>query len=878
MRTDTLKLTPTNRLARALLSEFAVERQKNSQTCWIAPQIQSFGSWIAALQQDWLLHGSSPQVPIDRAQAAFLWQSVVADDVFIGSPRVADLAMAAWQRLHDYALLAPEQWNRLPLSQDNRYFRRWVAAYQRRCEALNVIDEYALAAALPTALSTGQLTPPGRIHLQGFVLPLTPLQQRILDACEEAGTVVVQEAPAVRSRELPKLRAFQTDTEEFRAAARWARSRLDHESRASIGVVVPTLAGRVNEIERILREEFDAPSALLASDREPTWHVSLGQRLSDWPLVADALHALSLTPDRLTQPELLALINAPHFVFASEAAVHWATIAELRLTAPFELTLFEWRRILSPEAVPLSQVAIDRWAELRSAEAGWAVPSSWATRFQQELSALDFASTGTLNSRSYQCLQRWHQCLDQLSRLDGIVDGSIDRASALNELRIIADSTVFRERNAGAQLEVLGIEEALGGRFDALWITGLDNSTWPGPSRRDPLLPAVLQHEIPGATSESALATARATLNSLYNCATTVQHSYARGADDERSATALVPNASGEALGQALPSLGSAPNALCESLPSDAPPPVTATTAVTPGGTGVLRSQAACPFQAFGRYRLAARDLVQPRPGLNPAERGKLAHSALEAFFREHPDQQQLKLLDEKGRKAAIETAIDSVLRRATRRFRHLLPGGSEARERQRLLTLLTYWIEDIELARPPFRVREREATLTLEFGALHLSGQLDRIDELEDGTELLIDYKSGEYKAKEIDPDGDTRALREPQLPAYALNRPALPRAVAFANLKPGSLGYAGYSEEPTDIQGIRPCGDRYAPANWQALADEWSKSLNSLAGDFLTGDARVAPTDPSVCTHCHLKALCRINDDDRLSDTNKDGETVDE
>ena len=44
-------------------------------------------------------------------------------------------------------------------------------------------------------------------------------------------------------------------------------------------------------------------------------------------------------------------------------------------------------------------------------------------------------------------------------------------------------------------------------------------------------------------------------------------------------------------------------------------------------------------------------------------------------------------------------------------------------------------------------------------------------------------------------------------------------------------------------------------------ALRDEWSEALLSLAGDFLRGEAAVDPKDGrSTCEHCPLPGLCRV------------------
>jgi hypothetical protein len=51
------------------------------------------------------------------------------------------------------------------------------------------------------------------------------------------------------------------------------------------------------------------------------------------------------------------------------------------------------------------------------------------------------------------------------------------------------------------------------------------------------------------------------------------------------------------------------------------------------GGTRVLADQAACPFRAFARWRLAAEGLEEPAPGLDARQRGALLHDLMKHLW-----------------------------------------------------------------------------------------------------------------------------------------------------------------------------------------------------------------------------------------------------
>jgi RecB family exonuclease len=136
-----------------------------------------------------------------------------------------------------------------------------------------------------------------------------------------------------------------------------------------------------------------------------------------------------------------------------------------------------------------------------------------------------------------------------------------------------------------------------------------------------------------------------------------------------------------------------------------------------------------------------------------------------------------------------------------------------------------------------------------------------DRIDRLADGSLAVIDYKTGANA--EIRAWLDERP-RLPQLPAYvqALGAGRV-SAVAFARVRSGDTGYVGVARDATAFPGLRVPGDKGWPreyASWDALLGAWRRRLETLAGEYAAGDARLAPDPARACEYCQLGALCRI------------------
>ncbi|MBY6204188.1 PD-(D/E)XK nuclease family protein [Halomonas denitrificans] len=876
-------LTPTSRLARAERKRLAAEASARGETAWRTPEVLSIPAWLARLRDDALLVGAIEGVVIGDDAAREIWREAIDSEVFIGEPRVVELAQRAWRTVHEHCLDAPEDWPEVLLSEDARAFQRWVRRFRSIARERDVVDEWTFAAALPGLIRTRALPLPGAVRRVGFELEPVPLVRALFEAMADAG-IAIADPHGGRGAEpseaaTPTVRAYADDDSELRAAAAWARSRLAEQPEARLGIVVPDLAARLGAVERIFSAVFDPPGFALDDSREDrgdaAWHVSMGPALSDWPLVADALLVLGLGPNRIEQPRAGRLLRSP-WLIDHELEQRPRAEAEARLMrwAPYALTTHELAfELKAAGAVRLAE-ALERWRATTIAHRDAAWPSGWTERFQTELSALGFGRGRALNSREFQVLQRWHDLLEAFAALDGTVAGPLSRSQALMRLAERARGVTFREADPGSAIEILGVQEALGARFDAAWLTTLDRDAWPAAARRDPLIPGPIQRAVPSSTAEGCRARARAELAGLARIAPELHGSFARGDDEiQRRCTPLLDadpiqetiETTIETTIEATDEAGAAAPVELEVVAEDrrAPP---LERAEIRGGTAVLRDQSACPFRALAVHRWGALDLAPPRPGLDARLRGTLLHRALEAFWRKLEDRDALLALDAADRAARIEDAAAAALDGVLEKHRLTLSRAGRALEQRCTERLLDRWL-DLERDRGPFEVIAREKKIALRFGPLTLSGTIDRIDRTPAGP-LLIDYKTGSSGRNAWRPSA---RIDDPQLPAYALSMDEPPAALAFARLRPDDLGFDGLARNDVGARGVAELaglgGAWKGVDDFDALLADWRTALDALAEDFAAGAATVDPREAKVCGDCHLHALCRIHERDPLA-----------
>jgi RecB family exonuclease len=266
----------------------------------------------------------------------------------------------------------------------------------------------------------------------------------------------------------------------------------------------------------------------------------------------------------------------------------------------------------------------------------------------------------------------------------------------------------------------------------------------------------------------------------------------------------------------------------------------------------MLKLQSLCPFRAGAEQRLGARPLESPPVGIDPRQRGTLAHKALAHLWRDLKTSDVLPTLEAAALSARVEAAVKAAF--ADRRSRTTLDRLEQQWLRDALLRLL-----DVERLREAFRVDEPELEQTITLEGRQLKVRLDRLDRLYGGDTVLIDYKTGQAKIS----DWLGERPQDPQLPTYAAHLPRAPVAVAVARLAGNNTGFVGLSKRSGLLPGSGMRDVRGVPAlagqSWEQMLERWRALSVELAAQFAAGIARVDPLR-GACRRCGLQGLCRV------------------
>ncbi len=845
-------VTATRQRAVAVRLAYAAGAVSAGQRVWRSPDVLAWRSW---LEREWSRDGDLLERVLRPSEEWLLWREVGAQAVRDARPLFRD---AMTEGLRRAATLVAE-WeipaaalHGLPGS-ETQVFSRALVAFERRCEEAGVTASMHLARRLAARARHGRA-----LRFAGCA-PLSAAQRRF---------GALSAVPLDRTARALLATADDPD-HELELVADWALRHLTTDPSRRLLVVLPEAPARAAQLERILKGVL-APqewSTFDVGEAAPVFAREGGNALLSYGRIAHALEALAVCVEPLEFDRVSRWLRAPFWADpspAERARIELWLRSRGRNTLDARQLLEELRHAPALRAPGAAGLAARLRVALEALGRGTAAPRVWVDRFRAALEGLGWPGSSALTSADAQLLARFTELLRDFASL-GFLAHELGVGEALTLLRELAARVAFEAATGDTPVTVTGaLSDPVVG-YHGIWVAGLQAHAWPPPAQPDPFVPWQLQRAagIPQATAAGQLSSAHGALVAWRRAATELVVSYARQVDDAPGVPS--PLLAGLDL-KALATAGRTESYAARIRHAAAPEelvdergPAWNRAAPLPAGTRSLELQNLCAFRAFAELRLGAVELEAPVRGIDRRLRGKLLHGALEKLWRElggsdglaqHSQPTLVRLIERQVRTAATE-----ILEREAGEFKPRL-NEREIRRAARLIGELC----ELERGRTPFVVEavELERHVVLPAGTLDL--RLDRVDRLEDGSRVILDYKSGR--------GGTQRWFDEPvshpQLLAYLLAVDGDIAALATAHVARSGAEFRGVAARSGVLPKVgaraEPNG-RSAP-DWERQVVVWRAIATRLIERFVSGDAAVAPIE-GACDHCHLHALCRIADD---------------
>jgi probable DNA repair protein len=855
-------ITANKRLSLYLATQYAEKQLSEGYEVWNSVDILPWSSWTE--RAFFQLDEASELALLDSQQEQFVWEQIIsrseAGSHLMQQAATARLARKAWQMVQQWRLPVL---NELAAANDEAAaFSEWAKQFQHFCGEKQFVDRTILVDKLIESIqSKSHFKLPRAIWLAGFD-EFLPQQEALFKALKAADCKVHFVPFPTLESEVEVHPCLESD-EEIILAAQWARRRIEEDAEVKIAIVLLNPAQHREAIVRLFNEVFYPD--LLLPDSAPeavVYNLSMGCALPDYPLVSTALRLLAFLKGKLPIGEVGSLLRCP-FLVASEKELSQRAALDRQLRQNGELSISLKRLTqLSKANCPRLAEGLEHFSTLVSELPVRATPSDWMNHFSTLLLSMGWPGERSLESDEYQTVEAFKGLMQSVALIDRI-HSTMDRSSALGRLSQIAGETLFQSESKASPIQIMGPLEVAGEQFDYLWLMGVHDGVWPPVAHPNPFVSAVVQREygVSHASAQREFHYTEKVMQRLLGAAKEVHISY--------------PQREGELALRASAFLSTYPekyltveknfysqllfgSGKLESLFDDKAPSLQ-TGELIRGGAGHFKAQAVCPFQAFARYRLSARELQEAEAGLDAMERGSLIHLALEKLWEALQSQQQFLALEADALAQVVKQAAEEAVGFFAQRQPAQFSENFCLIEIKRIEGLLNEWLEE-ERTREDFSVLAVEKNRQIAVGSVKLDVVVDRMDRLADGTVAMIDYKTGQPKVT----DWEGERPNEPQLPLYGLYTGEAVGELLFAQVRKSDMRYLGLGDQAEPNKGIKQADE--AEGGWAGQLARWRVSLESLATEISEGIATVSPKEgDKSCQYCKLTAFCRIREQDK-------------
>ncbi len=876
------------RLAQYVKHQYSQKQLGKGLKSWETPDILTWNAWVRRCWSDLRVRHKGLELLLNQTQEVLLWQEIIRQRVDASFqwhiPSVAGQAQSAWRIMQEHRI--PEFADSQELGRDHRIFQSWSQVFKERCQKNNWIDVSRIPERIGNDyINDLELVNPG-IVMMGFDV-MTPQQKELIGHLNKTGIKVIEFEETEGQDASMQIAQCMDISEEIRFAAEWSKQKIQENSKAKIGILAPGLRDQRQRIANTFEQVLCPGNLGYENENAPLpFSITLGRSLSDYPMIAVIFSLLDLKPHALGLTEISKMLRSPFIRGYEEERASRALLDEkLRSKNQQSHKLSEIKYHVaqmgkSGDSPKMFVRSLAKLVEYQQALPARNAPSDWSEHFANMLEKIGWPGDRQLNSDEQQQSEAWGSVLENLASIH-VIKSRVSRTEALSILRHEASEQGFQRHTPESPIEVMDPQGAAAIRFDHVWMLGMNENAWPRPIVPNPFIPIRLQAQYGVMHSDTQLFLdwTERLQQKIIRSSPNVVFSYSRYEGDRPLLRSpLLSNLHGSHIENTLPETTSFQTVIFESRHMEEISDCKAPSAENhTGGTTIFIDQSQCPFRSFAKHRLHSRELEEPDIGLNPMQRGLIMHDLMQQFWQDVKNYSQLIKRKPEEHAELITSIVDQKIQKAQERLPSVFTPQFSKVEADRLKSVMTSWIE-VEKEREPFQVRDLEFQVEQSLEGINFRGRIDRVDELDDGSLVIIDYKTGIQKIYDWIPE----TLREPQMPLYAVTMPGNIAVVVLAILKQGDeFGYRGlaarqgvfnsdssnngpvknFENDPAIREKFLPC-DELDYWSWDDLLEQWRAQVELLAIEFRDGHAPVKPTNDYACQYCDQGPFCRIGE----------------
>lgn len=450
-----------------------------------------------------------------------------------------------------------------------------------------------------------------------------------------------------------------------------------------------------------------------------------------------------------------------------------------------------------------------------------------------------------LNSMEYQYWQRW-QALWQSLLVEGPLLGEWNAPLLLQALEELSRETEFQPQSFHEPIQILGVLEAAGLSFEAMFVTGLTQDQWPARADPSPFIPYAIQvqHQMPHADATRQLDFAQRVFKRFIQAAPQVVLSHATTVAHRATVMSPLLHSYGTPVVTMVAMVRERPELEWQRVDTVSVPFASCDYEKT-YSVRSLQLQSDCPIKAFLTLRVEVPETMLPTLGLNPLEFGSLVHKVL----------YQVGKAIQSGPILEVSALLQTAYTQAWQSMTRTLPSWAAELEELRVLQRLAPYVAH-ELTRQDREIVALEQSVKAQFAGLAFSVRFDRVDRTADGAYFILDYKTGMVGSL----SGLMRARpQDVQFPLYFSLQPQKFQGFMWVGLARTGYTYKGMGEglsflDPWESAGIPDAG-------YETVTTQWRHDMQALAEALQQGHWTYTPRDgKQTCQRCHLQRVCRV------------------
>ena len=846
-----------------------ISKDKHQKKTIQLPGIYSLNRWLKKAYQEFCMIGPIGEVfnIMNGIEERLLWEKIIKTDLksqnFLKTQidGITEKVISADSLIRGN-IISKDELKQNETYQEIRNFNEWSNQFNDYCLdnkllSRNGFIEYFIKKQKEFGIINNQ-----ELLLVGFD-DNSPLYENLLNALKERNEL---KNFKIQEEKLKKQRKIECENveDEIKEVIKWIKE----NSKKKLLIISPALSRFQIKLQNEIDREIQ-PDIYSEYNKNNIYNSNLKRPLSNEPIITAAISLLKLNSPHYIKPKL---------IYESLLFNNWIDSEDYKYRE-------QLGNYIKDKKLPkISINSLKKLIENDSKLKGLKLDSLTKTLILIEKNQASWSKKKDLNEWITLTEEYWIET--KVNKINNLLSFEINNINSLfkslNQLKnnkIINYTVTFEEyweilftqlENSPAPkgandfyIDINGFAENPIKKYDAVWLMNMNTNLWPGKTEFNPFIPKKLQKKYHIFDEIHIKKIDKVRLNRLNSFGSDITISYSKK-DVE---TLLFPTPGyfeGEDVEKIISKTKEINNKkYLEKIKDDKAPEILGTNINVSGGFRCLENFQVCPAWSFYENRLHARPYQEDdQEEISKMSRGNLIHELLEKFWKDHKSSINLAKMSEKVLKKNIEILIHKVM--SSYQVSKPCISPTQIRlEGDYFKNLLYQWLCYEKLERPRFSVIESEEKYPVKIDRINFNVKIDRIDQYEDGSRLLIDYKTG----------SEVPISQWKKSPITSLQMPIYIVFTGIENISAAGIGYVHNND--VKLVGLSSCAQEPIDGmitvfskeklkahedQWSDLLASWEVDIHKLASGYLSGDAKVIYGTEDELKYCSVKPLLRI------------------